>query len=137
MLSEIFGMEWYEIHEEAERLEHAVSPAFEIKLREKLGESGACPHGNHVLPESPVERKRRGETQLSEAVEGQNYSIISLHERDPKLLLFLHFAGLGPGKSLRVLSQNYDQTVSIELSAGICTLGHAAAEAVWLRPEYD
>jgi len=48
-----------------------------------------------------VERKRRGETQLSEAVEGQNYSIISLHERDPKLLLFLHFAGLGPGKSLR------------------------------------
>ena len=39
MLSEIFGMEWYEIHEEAERLEHAVSPAFEAKLREKLGET--------------------------------------------------------------------------------------------------
>jgi DtxR family Mn-dependent transcriptional regulator len=37
MLSEIFGMEWYEIHEEAERLEHAVSPAFEAKLKEKLG----------------------------------------------------------------------------------------------------
>ena len=37
MLSEIFGMEWHEIHEEAERLEHAVSPAFEIKLKEKLG----------------------------------------------------------------------------------------------------
>ncbi len=53
MLSEIFGMEWYEIHEEAERLEHAVSPAFEAKLREKLGEGGACPHGNAVLPETP------------------------------------------------------------------------------------
>jgi Mn-dependent DtxR family transcriptional regulator len=38
MLSEIFGMEWHEIHEEAERLEHAVSPAFEAKLKEKLGE---------------------------------------------------------------------------------------------------
>ena len=61
MLSEIFGMEWHEIHEEAERLEHAVSPAFEAKLREKLGEGGACPHGNHVLPESPAERKQRGE----------------------------------------------------------------------------
>ncbi|HTB96438.1 MAG TPA: metal-dependent transcriptional regulator, partial [Terracidiphilus sp.] len=48
MLSEVFGMEWYEIHEEAERLEHAVSPAFEAKLREKLGEGGACPHGNSV-----------------------------------------------------------------------------------------
>ncbi len=61
MLSEIFGMEWHEIHEEAERLEHAVSPAFEAKLREKLGEGGACPHGNAVLPVNPAERKRRGE----------------------------------------------------------------------------
>jgi DtxR family transcriptional regulator, Mn-dependent transcriptional regulator len=37
MLSEMFGMAWYEIHDEAERLEHAVSPAFEKKLVEKLG----------------------------------------------------------------------------------------------------
>ena len=59
MLSEVFGMEWHEIHEEAERLEHAVSPAFEAKLKEKLGEGGACPHGNAVLPVSPAERKRR------------------------------------------------------------------------------
>ena len=49
MLSEIFGMEWYEIHAEAERLEHAVSPAFEARLIEKLGEQGTCPHGNTVL----------------------------------------------------------------------------------------
>ncbi len=61
MLSEVFGMEWHEIHEEAERLEHAVSPAFEAKLREKLGEGGACPHGNAVLPVNPSERKKRGE----------------------------------------------------------------------------
>ena len=57
----------------------------------------------------------------------------SLHERDPKLLLFLHDAGIGPGQSLRVVSQNYDQTVSIELPTGISILGRPAAEAVWLR----
>jgi DtxR family Mn-dependent transcriptional regulator len=135
MLTEIFGMEWHEIHEEAERLEHAVSPAFEAKLKEKLGEGGACPHGNQVLPESPAQRKQRGETQLSDAVEGRRYTVISLHERDPKLLLFLHSNGIGPGQSLRVVSQNYDKTVSIELPAGISILGHPAAEAVWLRPE--
>ncbi len=135
MLSEIFGMEWYEIHEEAERLEHAVSPAFEAKLREKLGEGGACPHGNAVLPESPAQRKQRGETPLSEAAEGERYTVASLQERDPKLLLFLHSTGIGPGKSLRVLSQNYDQTVLIELPAGNSILGRPAAEAVWLRPE--
>lgn len=135
MLSEIFGMEWYEIHEEAERLEHAVSPAFEAKLREKLGEGGACPHGNAVLPESPPERKRRGEVQLSEAAEGGRYAVASLQERDPKLLLFLHGAGIGPGQHLRVLSQNYDQTVSIQMESGNSILGRPAAEAVWLKPE--
>jgi DtxR family Mn-dependent transcriptional regulator len=134
MLSEIFGMEWHEIHEEAERLEHAVSPAFEAKLKERLGEGGACPHGNAVLPENPAERKRRGEVPLSEAAAGRRYTVTSLHERDPKLLLFLHQAGIGPGKALIVTSQNYDQTVSIELPTGKCILGRPAAEAVWLRP---
>ena len=133
MLSEIFGMEWHEIHEEAERLEHAVSPAFEEKLKERLGEGGACPHGNAVLPVSPKERKRRGEIPLSEAVPGKRYTVTSLQERDPKLLLFLHQAGVGPGQALKVASQNYDQTVSIELSTGTCILGRPAAQAVWLR----
>src|SRR3974390_1544363 len=82
MLSEIFGMEWHEIHEEAERLEHAVSPAFEAKLREKLGEGGACPHGNAVLPEDPARRHERGEIRLSEATAGQAFRIVSLQERD-------------------------------------------------------
>jgi DtxR family Mn-dependent transcriptional regulator len=136
MLSELFGMEWHEIHEEAERLEHAVSPAFEAKLKEKLGEGGACPHGNAVLPERPAERKRRGETPLSEAAEGLRYTVSSLQERDPKLLLFLHKAGIGPGKSLRVVSQNYDQTVQIELPTGQSILGRPAAEAIWLRPTH-
>ncbi len=135
MLSEVFGMEWYEIHEEAERLEHAVSPAFEAKLREKLGEGGACPHGNSVLPESPALRKLRGESPLSEALEGGSYTVVSLQERDPKLLLFLHRMGIGPGQRLRVISQNYDQTVSIELAAGRSILGRPAAEAVWLIPD--
>jgi len=128
-------MEWHEIHEEAERLEHAVSPAFETKLREKLGEGGACPHGNAVLPESPAQRKQRGEMPLSEAPEGRRYTVVSLQERDPKLLLFLHRTGIGPGQSLRVLSQNYDQTVLIEMPTGNSILGRPAAEAVWLRPE--
>src|ERR1700683_961001 len=107
MLSEVFGMEWHEIHEEAERLEHAVSPAFEAKLREKLGEGGACPHGNAVLPRSPGERKKNGEVPLSEAAAGRNYVFTSLQERDPKLLLFLHDAGIGPGQALKVVNQNY------------------------------
>jgi DtxR family Mn-dependent transcriptional regulator len=133
MLSEIFGMEWHQIHEEADRLEHAVSPAFETKLKEKLGEQGACPHGNSVLPLSPDQRHHQGELRLTEAEAGLDYTVTSLQERDPKLLEFLHAAGIGPGKSVKVCRQNYDQTVSIELSTGSSILGRPAAEAVWLR----
>jgi DtxR family Mn-dependent transcriptional regulator len=132
MLNELFGMEWYQVHEEAERLEHAVSPAFEAKLLERLGNTGTCPHGNAVLPQNPAERKQRGELPLSEAAEGQSYTVVSLHERDPKLLQFLHQHGIGPRQTLRVLQQNYDQTVSIELPTGTSILGRPAAEAIWL-----
>src|ERR1700691_1045399 len=60
MLSEMFGMEWYKVHDEDERLEHAVSTDFEAKLLGRLGRAGACPHGNLSEMESPASRRRRG-----------------------------------------------------------------------------
>src|ERR1700727_2725861 len=71
MLSEMFGMEWWKVHDEAERLEHAVSPDFEAKLLAKLGDDGACPHGNLSEMESPQSRRRRGLAKLSDAELGQ------------------------------------------------------------------
>jgi DtxR family Mn-dependent transcriptional regulator len=133
MLSELFGMEWYEIHAEAERLEHAVSPAFEARLMEKLGERGICPHGNTVLPENPTQRRKRGLIQLSEAAASSDYVIAALYERDPKLLLFLHNSGIDPNTRVRLIAQNYDQTVSVETPKGLITLGRPAAERVWVK----
>src|SRR6202795_4996622 len=66
MLAEMFGMEWYKVHDEAERLEHAVSADFEAKLARKLGRGGICPHGNLVTPERPAHRRRRGMQLLAE-----------------------------------------------------------------------
>src|SRR5437899_9469897 len=60
MLAEIFGMEWYKVHDEAERLEHAVSADFEAKLTEKLGRRGICPHGSQAIPETRTACKQRG-----------------------------------------------------------------------------
>jgi len=57
MLTEIFGMPWYRTHDEAERLEHAVSAEFETLLIEKLGAGGACPHGNLATIESPAQKE--------------------------------------------------------------------------------
>ena len=133
MLSEVFGMEWYEIHAEAERLEHAVSPAFEARLAEKLGDKGTCPHGNTVLPESPAQRRRRGLIQLSEAAEDTEYVVSALYERDPRLLIFLHQSGISPNTRVRLVAKNYDDTVAIETASGATTLGRPAAERVWVK----
>jgi DtxR family Mn-dependent transcriptional regulator len=133
MLSEMFDMDWYRIHDEAERLEHAVSPAFEAKLIEKLGEKGTCPHGNAVLPESPEQLKKRGLLPLYEAVEDVQYTVACLYERDPKLLIFLHHSGIGPDAQVKVIARNYDQTVAVETPSGTMTLGRPAAEKVWVK----
>ena len=138
MLSEIFHMPWHQIHEEAERLEHAVSPAFEACLRQKLGEAGTCPHGNGVLPTPSAVRVERGELRLSEAASQRAYHavnlvVVSLEERDPELLAYLHEAGVGLGVRLSVMVRNYDQTVAIQMDACTATLGQAAAGAVWVR----
>ena len=133
MLSEMFGMAWYEVHDEAERLEHAVSPEFEARLLEKLGEKGTCPHGNSVLPETPEQRRKHGLQLLSEAKELADYTVSSLYERDPKLLRFLHQAGIEPDGAVRVVQKNYDQTVAIETEKGGFTIGSPAADKVWVK----
>ena len=135
MLSEIFGMEWYKVHDEAERLEHAVSPDFEAKLAARLGRGGACPHGNLSEMESPASRRERGLQLLSEAEPGKNYVVAGIYERDRKLLEFLETRAIRPGAKLRVAGKNYDQTVSMSTDAGDVSLGGTAADRVWVTSE--
>ncbi len=132
MLSEIFGMEWYKVHDEAERLEHAVSPDFEAKLLARLGRGGACPHGNLSELESPVSRRRRGLLLLSQAEAGKDYLVSGIYERDRHLLEFLEHRGVRPGARLHVLGRNYDQTLTLSTDAGTVALGGSAAEKVWV-----
>lgn len=132
MLSEVFGMEWYKVHEEAERLEHAVSAEFEAKLVKKLGRGGICPHGNLVMPDSPASRRRRRLVSLAQARAGHSYTVRSLYERDRRLLEFLEKRGIRPGARIRLLDRNYDQTLTLVTEAGSIPLGSTAAEKVWV-----
>lgn len=134
MLHEVFGMEWWKVHDEAERLEHAVSADFESKLAEKLGHTGNCPHGNPLTPVSAAARRKRGLRLLAEAEEGKRYVVNSVYERDGNLLEFLEQRGIRPGARLRVLGRSYDQTLTLETEAGHVILGAPAAEKVWLMP---
>jgi DtxR family transcriptional regulator, iron-dependent repressor len=132
MLSELFGMEWWKVHDEAERLEHAVSPDFEAKLRARLGSGGACPHGNLSELESPASRRRRGLVLLADAEPGQTYAVSGIYERDRHLLQFLEARGIRPKAKFRLLERNYDKTLSIRTAAGSVVLGRPAAERIWV-----
>jgi DtxR family transcriptional regulator, Mn-dependent transcriptional regulator len=132
MLAEMFGMEWFKVHDEAERLEHAVSPDFEAKLLGRLGRAGACPHGNLSEMESPASRRRRGLLLLAHAEAGKNYVVSGIYERDRRLLEFLEDRGVRPGARLHVSGRNYDQTLTLATDAGTVSLGRSAAERVWV-----
>jgi DtxR family transcriptional regulator, Mn-dependent transcriptional regulator len=132
MLAEIFGMEWFKVHDEAERLEHAVSPDFEAKLLAKLGRGGACPHGNLSELESPASRRRRGLLLLVDAEPNKAYRVSGIYERDRRLLEFLEARGVRPGSTVVVAGKNYDQTLSLKTDAGTASLGNAAASRVWV-----
>src|SRR5262252_945675 len=132
MLAEMFGMEWWKVHDEAERLEHAVSPDFEAKLLAKLGSGGACPHGNLSEMESSASRRRRGLVLLAEADVNTNYTVSGIYERDRGLLEFLEHRGIRPGARLKIVERNYDQTLTLNSGEGTVSLGPAASERVWL-----
>src|SRR4051794_41953355 len=85
MLTEIFGLEWYKVHDEAEQLEHAVSADFEQKLIERLGAEGACPHGNMIGMDTPADRRARGLKPLGEAGLGGGGRDAGGRDRGPKV----------------------------------------------------
>lgn len=134
MLAEIFKMEWYKIHEEAERLEHAVSADFEERLIAKLGANGVCPHGNDIQGDGPSQRRSRGLLVLGELAAGSTAIIESVFERDRALLEYFDERGLHPGVDIRVVQHNPDDTIQFETGASSVLLGATAAAKIWVKP---
>lgn len=136
MLTEIFGMEWYKVHDEAEQLEHAVSEEFERRLAERLGTGEACPHGNRVQRDTPQDRRNRGLLPLDEVPSGADATVVSVFERDRRLLEYLHGLGIHPGAAMRMVAFNYDDTLTLRIQEKPFQLGRGVAAKVWveLRP---
>ena len=135
MLTEIFGMEWFKVHDEAEHLEHAVSSDFERLLRDKLGDGEACPHGNLPGLDRPQDRREHGWIPLDEIPDGATARVVSVFERDRKLLEYLDGLGIRPGATFRVTTRNYDDTLTLKIGGKPVQLGRAAAARVWIAAE--
>jgi len=133
MLTEVFGMEWYKVHDEAEQLEHAVSSDFERRLLEKLGTKAACPHGNRVEGDTPQDRRNLGWKPLDEAAPEVQSIVVSVFERDRRLLEYLHGLGIHPGAAVTIMSSNYDDTLTLRVQEKPVQLGKGAAAKVWVK----
>jgi DtxR family Mn-dependent transcriptional regulator len=103
MLVDLLGYEWWKTHEEAERLEHAMSPEMEERLVRVLGDPQTCPHGNPMpgaTPRAtrPLERLSVGERATVERIPDQ-------FEHEPGFLQYLDTQGVRPGVTLEMIEQ--------------------------------
>jgi DtxR family Mn-dependent transcriptional regulator len=135
MLTEVFAMEWYKVHEEAERLEHAVSDDFEARLMERLGTDAPCPHGHHVENRSPTDRRRHGWRLLGELGAGQGGKVRAVYERNRGLLEYLDRVGLRPGVRVELTSRNVDETLALRVGAAPVKVGTSIGARVWVSPD--
>ena len=130
MLAEMFGMEWYKVHEEAERLEHAVSEDFEQRLVAVLGTGKTCPHGNSVRADTQRDRRKRHWMLLDEVRSPGELQLVSVYERDRQMMEFLDRLELRPGVRFSWLCRNYDETVTIQTKGRTVQLGSPVARRV-------
>jgi DtxR family Mn-dependent transcriptional regulator len=137
MLTEVFSMEWYKVHEEAERLEHVVSDDFERRLIARLGTDAPCPHGHQVESGTPVKRRRRGWRLLGDLGTGEGGRVRAVYERDRSLLEYLDRVGLRPGVLVELASRNVDETLTLRIGGESVKVGAPIGAKVWISGHAD
>src|ERR671916_2354352 len=133
-LLENLGYSWEDLHEEAERLEHAVSDVFTERLAELLGHPDRDPHGAPIpAPDGalPPEDSRP----LSGTAAGSRFVVTRVENRDPAVLTYLRGLGLVPGRALRVREvRALDGVVTAEDEDGVShALGAPLARSILVR----
>ena len=104
LLTDVLGLDWVKAHQEAHRLEHAISQEVEERLVKLLKHPTTCPHGNPIPGASAGPAPKT--VPLNEASEGQQVELDYITEggeRDVRLLTFLEQHGLRPGMKIHVL----------------------------------
>jgi DtxR family transcriptional regulator, Mn-dependent transcriptional regulator len=103
-LTDILGMPWDEVHEEACRLEHAISARVEDRLVAVLGDPKFCPHGLPI-PNADLTEPPRLERKLADVGEGRTVRIVDVAEDVPEMLRFLDEIGVRPGAVIDVVGR--------------------------------
>src|SRR6476620_10254893 len=106
-LTDVLGIPWDEVHEEAERLEHAMSPVLEERMLAAIGNAKTCPHGH------PIEAGTRIQgVPLADVEEGASIRVLRFENEAEELLHYLRASGIEPGME-GTLSASDDREVAI------------------------
>src|SRR5665213_1059777 len=87
-LTDVLGVPWDEVHEEAERLEHAMSPVLEQRMRAAIGDATNCPHGHPIRVGTRVPG-----VPLADVSEGASVRILRFENEAEDLLHYLRASG--------------------------------------------
>jgi DtxR family Mn-dependent transcriptional regulator len=109
-LTDIFDIPWDQVHEEAERLEHWMSPVVEERMLSAIGDAKTCPHGHPIF-----EGERERGVPLADVEEGADVRVLRFENEAEDLLHYLKDSGLSPGLEGKLLRSDDDQIV---VSAG-------------------
>lgn len=111
-LVQVLGMSWDEVHEEAERLEHAASDRLIDRIDAMLGQPSTDPHGDPI-PDSNGAVSARDYPTLLTCPIGAPVVVTRVTDQDAEFLRFLESSDLKPGQTVRVevRSSTADQVV--------------------------
>jgi DtxR family Mn-dependent transcriptional regulator len=123
-LTDVVGVPWDDVHEEAEHLEHAMSPRFEAYVRSSVGNAKTCPHGHPIVPGQRIEG-----VPLADVEAGAEVTILRFENEAEDLLHYLKDAGLEPGLK-GVVERAGDGEVVVRAGGGSCTVTASVAETV-------
>lgn len=132
LLTDVIGLPWSKAHDEAERLEHAISPQVEALLVKRFAEKKACPHGVPMRGGTSQLRKQ-GAVLLSDLHAKDRAEVVCVYEKDPGFLEFLDELKLHPGAKLSVAKREYDETLTLQVSGKTLHLGKPATSRIWVR----
>jgi DtxR family Mn-dependent transcriptional regulator len=123
-LTDVVGVPWDDVHEEAEQLEHAMTPRFEAYVRSSVGEAKTCPHGHPIRVGERIDG-----VPLADCAPGARVKILRLENEAEDLLHYLKDAGIEPGLEGQVAA-NDGEFVSVDGGERTATITASVAETV-------
>ena len=123
-LTDVLGIPWDDVHEEAERLEHAMSPKLEERMAAAIGDAKTCPHGHPLSPGDRVEG-----VPLADVEQGAKVTVLRFENEAEDLLHLFKNEGLAPGKEGEVAEADEDHVV-VQFDDATATLTRSVSETV-------